>query len=173
MMKKAVIDEHLSLVQGLLEQWLTFKKFVLLAFSKEEISSESEGNFLEIKSAVARNVRTMSERVKEMGGLDYGDKIVRELLNKCVSASAVRGLPEADKRGLYKQWHTAFIRLSRAVGALKFMSEGYVPPVKGKGGKAGGAAKGGGAAGLIVGIVVVVLLLAGLAVAWFLGLLPI
>ncbi|MDK2973135.1 MAG: hypothetical protein PWP23_2890 [Candidatus Sumerlaeota bacterium] len=170
-MKKAVIDEHLSLVQGTLEQWLTFKKFLLLAFSNEPITSEAEGNFLEIKSAVARNIRTLGERVKDTGGIDYGDKIVRELLNKCVSATSVRSLPDADKRTLYKQWHTAFVRLSRSVGALKFMSEGYVPQSGGKGkkGKKSGGAKSG--MGMTITIIAILLLLGGGAVAalFFLG----
>lgn len=172
-MKKNPVADNLGLVQGTLEQWLTFKKFLLLAFSKDEISHDAEGSFLEIKSVVARNVRTLGERAKDMGGLDYGDKIMRELLNKCVSATSVRALPEADKRNLYKQWHTVYVRLSRAVGALKFMSEGYVPVVATKGGKKKG--KGGGKGGMVaIGVgLAIVAVIGAVVLAAVLGLLPI
>lgn len=168
-MKKEAIQENLALVQNTLERWISFKKFLLFSYTDQEIGSEEEANFLEIKSNVARNVRTLGERFKAAAsGMDYGEKTIRDLLNKCVSVTHLRGLPLNDRRHIYKEWHTAFIRLSRSVGALKFLSEGYVPPdpTKKKKGK-------GGAVSAIIAVVVVVLLaVVGFAIWLFTDWLP-
>lgn len=168
-MKKVVIDEYLTLVQGTLEQWLAFRKYLLKAFSDEEIGPDDETDFLDIKSNVARNVRTMSERIKGYAGLDYGDKMIRELLNKCVSANTLRTLPEKDQSALLTEWHKVFIRLSRSVGALKFMSEGYVPPAPGTGKKGKKGKKKGGNKGVAIGVGAAVVVVVGVVVAYFLG----
>ncbi len=177
-MKKTVVNDNLALVQNTLEQWLSFKKYLLKSFSEEaEIDSDDESNFLEVKSSVARNIRSLSERLKEVAPLDYGEKHIRELLNKCVSVSHIRSLPAPDKRALFKEWHGAFISLSRCVGALKFMSEGYIPPPPSKDGK-GGKGKsrksksggGGNKMPMIIGIVVVLLVGGGIVGAKVLGL---
>ncbi|MBI5154880.1 hypothetical protein HZA57_06555 [Candidatus Poribacteria bacterium] len=172
-MKKQAVDDILALVQNTMEQWLSFKKYLGKSFSEDEIVSEDETSFLEIKSSVARNIRTLGERVKEVENLDYGGTSIRDLLNKCVSVSHLRALPLNDRRALYKDWHSVFVRLSRTVGAFKFISEGYVPGSAG--GKKGAKGKGKGKKGgnKTVMIVVVVLVLAGGAVgaAAFLGLL--
>lgn len=168
-MKKEAVQENLALVQNTLERWLSFRKFLLVANTDQEISSEDEANFLEIKSSVARNVRALGERSKDAAGggnLDYGEKTIRELLNKCVSVMHLRALPINDKRQIYKDWHGAFVRLSRSVGALKFMSEGYVPPVaakKGSKGTKGGAKK----AVIVVAVVAALLIGGGIAAVMF------
>ncbi|MCB2155737.1 hypothetical protein KQI84_12705 [bacterium] len=147
------------MVQNTLEQWLSFKKYLNKSFGEEDVTPEDESNFLEVKSAVARNVRSVGERLKEMKELDYGGSAIRDLLNKCVSVGHLRALPAADKRALYKDWHGVFVRLSRTVGALKFMSEGYIPRSQ----RAAGKKKkgGGGSKGKVIAIVVVVVAVVG------------
>jgi hypothetical protein len=132
--------ENLSLVQSLLEKWVTLKTYLLKGFEDDEIGIDDESHFLEIKSDVTRSIRALGERLGETR-LDYGDKIVRELLGKCVSVNHVQGLPLADKRSLLKEWHQAFILMSRTSGALAFLAEGYVPkaPKKKAAKSAGGA----------------------------------
>lgn len=158
-MKKNAFDENLTLVQNSLEYWLSFRKFMLKSFTDVELLTEDEANYLEVKSCIARNLRAMGERLKEIGNFDFGEKTMRELLTKCVSVTHLRALPVSDKRALQKEWHGVFIRLSRTVGALKFMSEGYVPSVAGKGGKKRPSGGGGSSKGMIIAIVVVVGLL--------------
>lgn len=136
--------ENVSLVQSVLEKWVTLKTYLLKGFETGDIAIDDESHFLEIKSDVTRSIRSLSERLGETK-LDYGDRIVRELLGKCVSVNHVQGLPLADKRSLLKDWHKAFILMSRTSGALAFLAEGYVPKAPKKSGpvksKDGGGAK--------------------------------
>jgi hypothetical protein len=73
----------------------------------------------------------------------------------------LRAQPAPDRDQLLKQWHTVYVKLSRTVGALKFMEEGYRPPIpkkkKSKGAK-GGSTK------TIVGVVVIA---AAAAAVWY------
>ena len=127
-MKKNLVDDNLQLAQHTLEHWLSFKRYLIKSFGEDPVAAEDETNFLEVKSAVAKTLRTMQERMKSFVGIDYGGSQIRDLLNRCVSVGHLRNLPPTDKRNIYKDWHSVFIRLSRTVGAFKFMSEGYIPP---------------------------------------------
>ncbi|MGF1571689.1 MAG: hypothetical protein ACFCU1_01295 [Sumerlaeia bacterium] len=165
-MKPALVNESLGLVQSALEQWLSFKKYLVLATSNEEIVQEYESDFLENKSNLARATRALGEKMKEVGRLDIGEKLLKELLNKCVSITNISHLPPADKRQLLKDWHTVFIKLSRAIGALKMLSEGYVPEEATKKKKK----KKAGMAAYAVPAIVVVVIAGGIWFASFMGL---
>ncbi|MEQ8822689.1 MAG: hypothetical protein RLY93_20825 [Sumerlaeia bacterium] len=165
-MKTQQVDEALAVAQQTLEQWLSFRKFMLKAFSDDPLAAEEETNFLDVKSAMTRNTRALDECTRAAGKLDYGSKEIQELRNKCVSMQHLRGLPQNDRLGLYQEWHKVFVRLSRTVGAFKFMSEGFVPAdpkKKKKGGKGGGGGK-----GAMIGVVVAVVVLGGAAAVYFL-----
>jgi hypothetical protein len=146
--------ENVSLVQSVLEKWVTLKSYLMKGFEEGEIPIDDESHFLEIKSDVTRSIRALSERLGETK-LDYGDKIVRD-----VSVNHVQGLPIADKRQLLKDWHRAFIMMSRTSGALAFLAEGYTPKAPKKTG-AKKSADGGGAKKFAIGAVVVAALGAG------------
>jgi hypothetical protein len=126
-MKPAQYQENLGLIQTTLEQWLTFKKYLMHAYNNEDVLPEHESSFLEIKSNLARSSRALNEKLKEMGRMDLGEKVLKELLSKCVSVQTISTLPPPDKRQLVKDWHKVFIKMSRAIGALKMLSEGYTP----------------------------------------------
>jgi len=163
-MKKQAVDDNLTLVQNTLELWLSFKRFMLRSFADAEIGSSDETDFLEVKSSLSKNLRSLTERIKLVGNIDFGEKTIRELLTKCVSVSHLRQLPKNDQKALKKEWHGVFIRLSRCVGALKLLSEGYVPPslgAKGKRKKGGSGSK----KGLVIGIVVTVVVIGGAVAA--------
>jgi hypothetical protein len=66
---------------------------------------------------------------KEVG---YGADKMQEILRQSISISHLRGLPKTDKATLMGTWHLVFINLSRAVGALQFLAEGYVPGERAK-----------------------------------------
>ncbi|MDX2176961.1 MAG: hypothetical protein SF028_10890 [Candidatus Sumerlaeia bacterium] len=140
-MKMPQIQENLALVQGALEQWLGFRRYLAKAFSEEAITPEEESGFLEVKSQIARAMRSVAERIKEKEFYTGGDKAA-VLLKQCVSVGHMRSLTPPDRRTLLKDWHGIFIQLSRSVGVFKFLSEGYVPPPRKK--MAASGAPGGG-----------------------------
>ena len=57
------------------------------------------------------------------------DQILAQI-KSAMSIAYFRSQPEADRKKFYKEWHMALIYLSRTVGAMKFMNEGYVAPQK-------------------------------------------
>lgn len=126
-MKPAEIAEIAGIVHGMLEQWLGFKRFFMKAFTTEALAPDDESTFLEVKAQLARNMRSLADKINEKEYYFGGDK-ANALLRQCVSVSHLRSLPIPDRRTLLKDWHTVFVHLSRTVGAFKFLSEGYIPP---------------------------------------------
>lgn len=151
--KTLSIQDSLGDAQGALEQWLSFKRYFQQAFGEEPITPDHETEFLEVKSQVARNVRGVGDRLKPIG-IDVPANKVRDLLNRCISINHLRALPKNDREAIHKEWHGVFISLSRSVGALKFMAEGYKPRLPGK--KKSGPKK-----NTVIGIVVAVLVVLG------------
>ncbi len=137
-MKKQEIVENLELAQTLLGQWLRYRQFFLKGISDEEIDQQEEADFIETTSAIAQNIRKLGQRIDEKKFPFRRDQISAQLKG-AISISHFRNLPEADQKGFYKELHISVIYLSRTVGALKFLNEGYVPPslAKGKKGKKG------------------------------------
>jgi hypothetical protein len=125
--KVSIYTENLGAVQDTLEQWLSFKRFLLKSYGEEKLTPDDEAAFLEIKSSVTKGVRTIGEKLKPLA-LEYGQTTIRDMLNRCVSLTHLRALPMPDRDQLLKSWHTVFVKMSRTVGALKFMEEGYRPP---------------------------------------------
>lgn len=126
-MKKAEVQNVGALAQTALEHWLGFKRYFFRAFSNDPVTTEDEAGFLDVKRQIVSVTRSLGER---LSGQDfyYGGDRISALLKQCVSVDHLRSLPLADRKALYKEWHMAFVHLSRTVGAFKLLSEGYVPP---------------------------------------------
>lgn len=156
-MKKQEASENQQLLNNILQHWLTFKRFVLKAFSQEPVTPEDEQEFLEAKSHINKITRMLSERIKALGF--EGDKI-GGILRTCISVSQLRGMPVPDRRGLYKEWHSIYVSLNQAQGAVDFIGEGWEPrtaPAKAgtsiadiKGGVAGAKTKKKGKKGMLI-----------------------
>lgn len=125
-MKKQVASENQQLLQNILQQWIAFKRYVLKAFGQEPVTPEDEQEFLEVKSQINKIGRILTERMKELGF--EGEKI-GSMLRQCISVSQLRGMPVADRRGLYKEWHSIYVNLNQAQGAVAFIAEGWVPKI--------------------------------------------
>lgn len=172
-MDRREIPENLELAQTLLGQWIRYRDFYFKGISDEQITPEEETEFLETASAIAQNVRKLGQRLDEKM-LPFRKTEISAQLKGAISIAHFRNLPEKDRDDFYRQLHVSTIYLSRTVGALKFMNEGYVPKVQaeGKGGKGKGkkssSSRGGGKVVMI--IVGLLAFLGGLAAAlYFLG----
>lgn len=162
-MKPLISSDTVPTVQSMLTQWITFKEYLTLAFGDDPPTAEDDQAFLEIKSNIARAMRSLGEKLKD-AKLDYGERAMREILNKCVSVGHIKALPMNDKRALLKDWHGAFIRLSRISGAVSLLSTGYVPRAARQ--AAASAKKKSGGGGMVFYIVGAIVLI-GLAVGGY------
>ena len=177
------IPEILDLAQNLLGQWLRYRQFYYKGISKETITPQEEAEFLDISSSIAQNVRKLGQRLDEKK-YPYRGSEITGLLKTAISVSHFRNIPAADQKVFYKDWHTTLIYLSRTVGALKFLNEGYRPTVAkpSKGGASGGKqvvagkavkggvkskGKGGGGSGAMKTVVIVIVLLAAAVGGFF------
>lgn len=114
--------------QALLQLWLRSRAFINKANTEEPITREEEQSFLETKSDISKHQRTMVTKLPP--DVSFGAERMQELLRQSISIGHLRALPKSDKQMLVTNWHFVFINLSRAMGALQFMAEGYIPPPK-------------------------------------------
>ncbi len=167
-MKAKEINEALELTQTLLSQWMKYRQYYEKGISDDPVELDEETEFLETTSSIAQNVRKLGERVNEKQ-FPFNKDRISALIKRTVSIQYFRNLPEADQKGFYKEWHESVILLSRTVGALKFISEGYVPPESKTKGKKSKKKKGGGG-GTILIVLVILAVLGGIGgLLYFLG----
>jgi hypothetical protein len=121
--KPSKTDELVSAAENVVSLWVEFRKCFRRAFGSHEITSEEEQHFLEIKSNLSRLQRVLAQRLPE--GFKHGSKGITELMAQCVSIASLRELPVNDKKGLYQEWHKAFISLQNLRGILDMMEEGH------------------------------------------------
>jgi len=162
-MTKKEAAEYLDLAQALLGQWVRYRQFYFKGISQDPIHPQEEAEFLDVTSSIAQNVRKLGDRLDEKKFPIKKQKI-SELIKTTISVQYFRNLPVKDQFIFRKEWHQILIYLSRTVGALKFINEGYVPPEKAKAKK---KSKGGGKK---VVVVVIVLAIVGAVVAFRMGL---
>lgn len=117
--------------QSLLQLWLKVKAFLIKSQSEQPVSPEEEQIFLETKSDVSRMQRLLATKVPT--DIGYGADKITDLLKQSISINHLRALPKNDRTTLMNNWHAAFVLISRAVGALQFISEGYTHVAKVKG----------------------------------------
>lgn len=129
-------EQALQEGQQLLNLWLQAKNSLAKAFTDAPVSQEEERQFLEVKSSVSQYTRLVSQKLPP--DVKIGGERMQELLRQAISISHLRGLPKSDKQTLVANWHASFIQLTRAVGCLQFITEGYQPQPKGAPGSRGG-----------------------------------
>jgi hypothetical protein len=115
----------LSEAQSLMQLWLKAKGYLARANTDDPISREHEQDFLETKSELSKCQRLLGPKLPKE--VSYGADKMQEILRQSISIGHLRGLPKQDKATLMGTWHLVFINLSRAVGALQFLAEGYIP----------------------------------------------
>jgi hypothetical protein len=124
----------LTEAQNLIQLWLRTKAYFIKANNEDPISRDEEQAFLETKSDISRLQRILGSKVP--ADIGFGADKMQDLLRQSISIGHLRNLPKADRTQLMQAWHQVFIYLSRAAGAMQFLVEGYVQPIRAK--KGGG-----------------------------------
>lgn len=116
-------EETVEVAKQVAALWMDFRNNFRRAFSSQEITAEEERSFLEVKSHLSRLQRVLTQRLPD--GFRWGSKVMSELMQQCISIAALREMPMHDKKGLYEQWHGAYISLENLLGVLDVLVEGY------------------------------------------------
>ena len=116
-------DGYAAESRKMLDYWLQLKSYIILAFGRGQITPEAEQKFLALTTALQKQQRVISPAIP--GDIDFGGDKMIEFLRTAISLDHLRSLPEPDKRTLYSAWHSVYILLTRAVGAMRFIADGY------------------------------------------------
>lgn len=141
----------MDLSQTLLSQWIRYRQFYVKGISSDPISPNDEAEFLETTSSIAQCTRKLGERINEKD-YPFKQKEISALIKGTISVAYFRTIPAQDQKNFYKEWHIILIYLSRTVGALKFLNEGYIPPPKAVPGKKKKKMSGGKKAAIVIAV---------------------
>ena len=112
-------------VKELLETWMRIKLAFQKAFSREEITPEQENAFLQLKSDLSRHYRSVGSRLPKDLQFD-GDQMM-EMLKNAISMQHLQNQPVNEKRRIFNFWHQVYVKMTRTLGALETIDEGYFP----------------------------------------------
>ena len=124
------MDSDAQAAKTLLDSWLKYKGLIALAFSNRPLGDPAEQQFLEVTGNLQRQQRAVMKLFPR--DISCGDKVMTGLMRDSVSLQHLRDLPEYDKKKLYSNWHSVYVLMTRAAGAMQFIAEGYVHKVVSK-----------------------------------------
>ena len=139
------LTKRVELCREFMNDWLLFNQ-VLSAYPKQEANkAQLEGQFLKIKSKLAREHRVL----KEMLQADYNiDGNLMNIVSGATSLEAIYSQSDVAVKKLQTEWHRAFISINETLGIVedkKLRAEAgekvFLMPT-------GGAAGGGGGGGM-------------------------
>jgi hypothetical protein len=119
-----VEELHVS-VENLLRIWMKIKLAMQKAFGKDGLAKEHETAFTQLKSELLRVNRTLAERLPK--DLSFEAEQMVEMMKNATTMQHLRGLPVAEKRKQFGDWHRIYVLMQRTFGALDVMKEGYYP----------------------------------------------
>jgi len=158
--------------QQLLRQWESLRTLALMGLDPNaHIGGEQERNFLDLKSAISTAGKPIQATLPKE--LSFNEGKISSILKNCVSLSHLRGIGDKDRETLLADWHEVWLQLTRSVGGIEMVSQGWKPLEKKSGAttiagiKGRKKAKGFGAKQIVIGLAVI----AGLAIGamYFLG----
>lgn len=118
--KPSIQEERLNEIRQFLEVWIQFHKSYKRAYKGEEITSESEMDFLKMKSNLARRHQILMLSLED----DYlsGDSI-RPILSQTVTLRQLSSIRPEHYEKIEKAWHNTYIHLNESLGRLKYQIE--------------------------------------------------
>lgn len=119
------VDELYDNAKKLLEFWMKIKLVFNAAFSDGEITREHEAGYLQLKSEISRIYRIIADKLPV--GLKFDGEKALEMLKTAMSMEHLQKLIPAERQNQFKTWHLVYIRLTRTLGALEIMKQGYFP----------------------------------------------
>lgn len=169
LIKQKDADDILSDLRRLNELWETIKHYLLMAFTTEPLTAETEQLFLEAKSHTSKFLRVLAEKI-DSHQFRYDPEKITVLLRQAISVTHLRSLPLADRKNLFDTWHGVHIHLMQVLGAFTLIAQGYQPMKKEKKStsiaalkrSAGGGNKKESSAGKIVVVALIVIIVAAL-----------
>lgn len=109
-----------------LEIWKETKGMLLKAFmAKEPISDAEEEKFLTQKTQLIRMGKRLDMQTPSY--LEVGNDQINKIMKAAVNLKILSEMNTIAKKGLYSNWHIAYLQMHRTIGALDVFADGYRP----------------------------------------------
>lgn len=110
------LDKRVELCREFMNDWLLFNQ-IMSAYPKQESNkAQLEGQFLKIKSKIAREHRVL----KDMLQADYNiDQNLMNIVGGATSLETIYAQSEVSIKKLQTEWHRAFISINETLGILE------------------------------------------------------
>lgn len=129
--KQKDAEDILADLRRLNELWEVVRQYLMMAFTSEPLTAETEQHFLESKSHTSKFLRVLSEKI-DSHQFRYDPEKITVLLRQAISVTHLRSLPVADRKNLFDTWHEVHVHLTQVLGAFHLIAQGYQPTKKEK-----------------------------------------
>lgn len=116
-------EQDAAEARKLLDLWRKYKQFINFAFGEGNITQDAENQFLSLTGALQQEQRVLLSTLPR--DINFGSDKMTDMLRDSVSLKHLRDMPKVDKGTALANWHSAYILLTRAAGAMAFIAEGY------------------------------------------------
>ncbi len=115
-MRDRRLEQNIKRVEEFIELWKQLSQFLDRGLRGGTFSDEEEGQFLQLKSAIAQQHELL---MTTLGGEAERDDKALRLLNNVPSLGAFQDLAEGMDKRLSTEWHSTFMALQALLGRLR------------------------------------------------------
>ena len=119
-MRDRNLEKNIKRVEGFIERWRQLSQYLDRGFHAQDISTQDEAAFLELKSNIAQEHELLM--ITLVSAAERDEKPLR-LLNAVPSLAACKELPEDTAKRVATDWHNTYMALQALLGRLKGRQE--------------------------------------------------
>ncbi len=115
-MRDTDLEDKIARLQEIISLWNRFNEITGAALKGAEIGDETEREFLELKSSIARKYQSLADRFPQR---TFPDEEINGVLAQAVSLGHLKELTSFAGGEFQNQWHKVYISFNRHLGHLE------------------------------------------------------
>ena len=110
------LDKRVEMCREFMNDWLLFNQIITAFVAPGANNVQLEGQFLKIKSKLAREHRVLRDTLMS----DYGiDGNLMNIVSSATSLESIHAQSEVAVKKLQTEWHRAFISINETLGSIE------------------------------------------------------
>lgn len=110
------LEKRVEMCREFMNDWLLFNQIITAYVAPGANKAQLEGQFLKIKSKLAREHRVLRDTLQS----DYGiDGNLMNIVSSATSLENIHGQSEVAIKKLQTEWHRAFISINETLGSVE------------------------------------------------------
>ena len=110
------LDKRVEMCREFMNDWLLFNQIITAFVAPGANKVQLEGQFLKIKSKLAREHRVLRDTLMS----DYGiDGNLMNIVSSATSLESIHAQSEVAVKKLQTEWHRAFISINETLGSIE------------------------------------------------------